>query len=52
MTREIKQLKRNFLAHQKKALQSAKPEVILSGAFGSGKTWTLCNKIVFLLLKS
>jgi hypothetical protein len=51
MTREIKQLKRNFLAHQKKALQSAKPEVILSGAFGSGKTWTLCNKIVFLLLK-
>jgi len=41
---------RTFLPHQIRTLESAKGEVIQSGAFGSGKSWTLCNKVVFLLL--
>lgn len=40
-----------LLPHQKLTLASAKDEVIQSGAFGSGKTLTLCYKIVFLLLR-
>jgi len=43
--------KRTFLKHQKLALESAKPEVILSGAYGSGKSYALCVKIVFLLTR-
>lgn len=40
-----------FLPHQKRALESTKKEVILSGAFGSGKTKALCDKAVFLLTR-
>lgn len=40
-----------FLPSQRRALESAKSEVILSGAFGSGKSLAICYKIVFLSLR-
>src|SRR5260221_6794224 len=41
----------NFLPHQRRTLESAKGEVIQSGAFGSGKSLSLCYKVVFLSLR-
>lgn len=49
LNQKLKQ--RKFLKHQQLALESAKPEVILSGAYGSGKSYALCNKITFLLTR-
>lgn len=40
-----------LLPKQKQGMQSAKKEVILSGAFGSGKSRWLCYKILYLLTK-
>jgi phage terminase large subunit len=42
---------RKFLPHQQKFLESVRPEVIESGAFGSGKTYSLCNKILLLSIR-
>lgn len=39
-----------FLPHQEITMESAAEEVIQSGAFGSGKTRSLCYKIAFLSL--
>jgi len=40
-----------LLPKQKAGMESAKAEIILSGAFGSGKSRWLCYKIVYLLNK-
>lgn len=40
-----------FLTHQLRGMESIKNEVILSGAYGSGKSAWLCAKIVFLLTR-
>lgn len=37
-------LKRSLTLTQKRLIDSRKREVLLSGAFGSGKTWALCVK--------
>lgn len=43
--------RRTFLAHQREFLETTKSEAFLSGAYGSGKTRALCEKVVLLSLR-
>ena len=43
--------KRKFLEYQRQFIESSLPEVVLSGGYGSGKTYSLCTKLLFLSLR-
>lgn len=50
MTQNI-EIRKTFLPKQKKFLESAKPEVLYSGAWGAGKTRAICEKLLMLALR-
>lgn len=41
----------SFLPYQQKVMESTKREILLSGGMGTGKSYVLCCKLVFLLMR-
>lgn len=44
-------MKLDFLPKQKEFLEAVEPEVLFSGAYGSGKTLSICSKVLLLSLR-